>query len=398
MPQQPRVLIVGAGLGGLTAALALLKKGCDVALFERSPTLSEAGAGLHCSPNGTRVLYALGLEQPLSRLAVNLQGRDVRLWSTGEAWDLQGHGASAAQRYGAPYLLLHRGDLHGILAAAVEAEDGEVRLNARCIGFTQDADGVHLDFDDGSTASGDLLIGADGIHSTIRKQLFGPDKPLFTGDVAWRGLVPVERLPSHLTRAVTSNWIGPKGSVTFYPVRRGELMNFVGLVERGDWQVESWIDPGTTEECLSDFVGWDENIHEIIRNIDVPYKWGLFLREPLPQWTRGHASLLGDACHATTPYLGQGANMAIEDACILARAIEMYSDDWDTALSAYEKARRERTARIVVESTEQSKRIHDPRLADAAAAKDYVDANWAPDKVRLRYDWIYDYDAIQVAV
>jgi salicylate hydroxylase len=186
--------------------------------------------------------------------------------------------------------------------------------------------------------------------------------------------------------------------VTVYPVRRGELVNFVGLVERGDWQVESWIDPGTNEECLGDFFGWDENIHEIIRNIDVPYKWGLFLREPLPQWTRGRTSLLGDACHATTPYLGQGANMAIEDACILARAIERYSDDWDTALLAYETARRERTTEIVVQSTEQSKRIHDPRLADAAAAKAYVDANWATAKVRQRYDWIYDYDAMQVAI
>ena len=392
------VLVAGAGIGGLTAALALLRKGFKVTVLERVPELREIGAGFHCTPNGTKVLYELGLKEAVDKVAVRLADRDIRLWNTGRAWKLPGHGADSEARYGAPYLTFHRGDLHAILAGAVQkAQPDAVRLNAKVTGFTQDAGGVALHLEGLPDVRGDVLIGADGVHSAVRKALFGPDNPVFTGEIAWRGIVPIGQLPPHMRGMITSNWIGPSGSVSVYPVRRGELVNFVGLIERDDWRVESWIEEGSRDEAARDFPGWHEDIHTLIRNIEKPFKWALFRREPLPQWTRGRASLLGDACHAMVPYLGQGANMAIEDACVLARCLEAGPDP-AAALARYEAARRPRASEIVVQSSQQSKRIHDRVLADPEKAVAYVETNWAPERIKGRYDWIFDYDARSVAI
>lgn len=395
---KPHVLIIGAGIGGLTAALALLERGIKVSVFERVGELKEIGAGFHCTPNGMRVLYALGLRDTVDRVAVRLEDRDVRLWNTGQSWKLPGHGAESEARYGAPYVCLHRGDLHAILSEAVRRRDPQiVRLNTPCVGLRQEGSRVTAIIEGGSEVTGDALIGADGVHSTIRKTLFGPDNASFTGEIAWRGLVPIGRLPERMRARITSNWIGPHGSVTVYPVRRGELMNFVGLVERDDWRVESWIEQGTIDECTRDFKGWHDDIHTLIRNIETPFKWALFLRKPIERWTSGRVSLLGDACHAMVPYLGQGANMAIEDGYVLARCL---AEDPDpaSALMRYEKARRGRTTEMVIRSSEQSKRIHDPVLGDPNAAVPYIETNWAPEKIKGRYDWIFEYDALTTPV
>lgn len=393
MRAKSHVLIAGAGMGGLALALGLLRRGYRVSLFEKVVDLKEIGAGFMCSPNGTRVLYALGLREEIDRIEVRIADRDVRLWNTGEAWHLPGHGAGSEQRYGAPFLVLHRGDLHAVLLAAVRRlHPDAVQVGSPVAGFRQDSDRVFLRLEDGREIEGDLLIGADGVHSAVRKCLFGADSPQFTGEIAWRGLIPVERLPERMRRHVTSNWIGPRGSVTMYPVHRGELLNFVGLVERDDWRVESWIEQGSHDECLRDFRGWHEDIHFLIRRVEQPFKFALFLREPLARWSVGRVSLLGDACHATTPYLGQGLNMALEDGVVLTRCLEHFADP-AVALARYESLRRERTAEIVRQSSEQSRRIHDPVLGDPASARAYVEQNWAADKVKERYDWIFDYHA-----
>lgn len=392
------VLIAGAGMGGLALALGLLRRGYRVSLFEKVVDLKEIGAGFMCSPNGTRVLYALGLREEIDRIEVRIADRDVRLWNTGEAWHLPGHGAGSEQRYGAPFIVLHRGDLHAVLLAAVRRlHPDAVQVGSPVAGLRQDSDRVFARLEDGREIEGDLLIGADGVHSAVRKCLFGADSPQFTGEIAWRGLIPVERLPERMRRHVTSNWIGPRGSVTMYPVHRGELLNFVGLVERDDWRVESWIEQGSHDECLRDFRGWHEDIHFLIRRVEQPFKFALFLREPLARWSVGRVSLLGDACHATTPYLGQGLNMALEDGVVLARCLEHFADP-AAALARYESLRRERTAEIVRQSSEQSRRIHDPVLGDPASARAYVEQNWAADKVKERYDWIFDYHAEGVAL
>lgn len=385
-------------MGGLALAVGLLRRGYRVSVFEKVPELKEIGAGFMSSPNGTRVLYSLGLKEEIDRIEVRIVDRDIRLWNTGKIWPLPSHGAGSEQRYGAPFLVLHRGDLHAVLVNAVRRLQADaLHVGAAVIDFTQSESKVTLRLEDGRQFQGDVLIGADGVHSTVRKRLFGQDNPLFTGEIAWRGLIPIDALPERLRGWVSSNWIGPNGSVTMYPVRRGELLNWVGLVERDDWRVESWIEQGTTDECLNDFRGWHEDIQLLIRNIQAPFKFALFLREPLARWSVGRVSLLGDACHATTPYLGQGLNMALEDGVVLARCLDTIPDA-EKALKRYEELRKDRTTEIVRKSSEQSKRIHDPILADPAAAENYVNENWAPDKIKQRYDWIFDYDAERVAI
>ena len=396
MRGKPHVLIAGAGMGGLALALALLQRGFKVSVYEQVPELGEIGAGFMCSPNGTRVLYSLGLKEAIERIEVRLADRDVRLWNTGQQWRLPGHGADSARRFGAPFLVLHRGDLHAVLVDAVRKLGADVlHVGARCVGLSQSDSRVSLTLEGGRQVEGDVLIGADGVHSMVRQQLFGDDNPRFTGEVAWRGLIPMAGLPERMRGKVTSNWIGPRGSVTMYPVRRGELLNFVGLVERSDWRVESWIEQGSIDECVRDFTGWHEDILFLIRSIVSPFKFALFLREPLARWSVGRVSLLGDACHATTPYLGQGLNMALEDTIVLARCLEHF-ESAEKALRRYEDLRRQRTTQIVQQSTEQSKRIHDPVLADPARATAYIEENWAPEKIKQRYDWIFDYDAQRV--
>jgi salicylate hydroxylase len=240
---------------------------------------------------------------------------------------------------------------------------------------------------------GDALVGADGVHSAIRQALFGPDRPQFTGIIAWRGIVPMERLPQHMARMVGSNWVGPGGHVVHYPLRAGRVMNFVGALERGDWQVESWSARGTTEELASDFSGWHADIHALIRNIPVPYKWALKVRPPMPRWTVGRVTLLGDACHSMVPFLAQGAVMAIEDGFVLARALAELEGDIPLRLARYEKARRERTRRAVEGSADNIQRFHNPALAEPAKAREYIAHEWAGQSVAHRYEWLFRYDA-----
>ena len=318
---------------------------------------------MQISANGARVLFALGLEGAIRSVWSEPAGKEIRLWNTGETWKLFDLGAESVARYGAPYFMIHRADLHTALIDAVRAlKPDAIRLDARATGFDDDGKAVTLHLARGERVTGDALIGADGVHSRIRNILVGDDKPEFTGCMAWRGLVPVEKLPAHMRRNVGVNWVGPGGHVINYFLRRGEIFNFVGIVER-DWRVESWTERGTREECAADFAGWNDDIHAIIRNIAEPYKWALLGRTPLTRFSHGRATLLGDAAHPTLPMLAQGANMAIEDGMVLARCIAAY-DDAETALARYDAARVERTAKLVRGANEMAKRFHNPALAD----------------------------------
>ena len=387
-----KVLISGGGIGGLTAALALLKRGFDVEVYEQASALKEVGAGLQLSANGNRALYELGVGDALRQLSCEATGKEIRLWNSGETWKLFDLGAVSVENYGYPYFTVYRPDLLAVLADAVRAVKADaIRLGAKSIGFEQDADGVTLRLE-GSSARGDALIGADGMHSNIRQTLFGADRPEFTGLMAWRGVIPMEKLPEHLRRPVGTNWVGPAGHIVHYPLRAGQLMNFVGVRERGDWQVESWSVRGTRDECRADFAGWNEDIQTMIDAIEVPYKWALMHRPPLPRWSVGRVSLLGDACHSTLPFLAQGAVMAIEDGFILARALAAASDPAE-ALTRYEAARRARTTRMVEGANANTKRFHNPELASVDGAKAYVDREWTEARVKERYEWLFTYDA-----
>ncbi|WP_295524273.1 FAD-dependent monooxygenase [uncultured Pseudacidovorax sp.] len=392
------ILIAGAGLGGLTAALALLRRGHAVRVFEQAAQLGEVGAGLQLSANATRALHLLGLAEPLARVAAEPMGKEIRLWSTGQTWKLFDLGDASVAEYGHPYYTLYRPDLHRVLVEAIRAlAPDALCLGARCERFAQTADGVTLTLADGSEHRGRVLIGADGVHSAVRRQLFGDGPAVYSGCMAWRGVIPIGRLPVELIRPVGTNWVGPGRHVIHYPLRGGQLMNFVGIVETDRWVAESWTQRGTHAKCHADFEGWHDDVHALIRHIDVPYRWALMARPALARWTQDRVTLLGDAAHPTLPFLAQGAAMAIEDGFVLGRALAEI-DDAPEALHRYEAARLDRTTRIVEKSTENGRRFHNPELASASGAAAYVDREWRPERVHERYHWLFKYRVDEVVL
>lgn len=393
--KNPHVLVAGAGIAGLTAALALLRRGIDVDVYEHASELREVGAGLQIGPNGSRVLIELGLKEKLERVVCEAARKEVRLWNTGQTWKLFDLGRDCIERFGAPYWMVHRGDFHKVLLDAVrDLKSDAVHLNSPVQGFSQDEGAAKLRFANAKPdAQGDAIIAADGVHSRLRHAAGIVDKTFFTGIMAWRGLIPADRLSPELRRPVGTNWIGAGGHIVTYPLRGGELYNFVGAVEGRDWPVESWTERGTHDECLADFKNWHPAIQEMVRGLDVPYKWALLGREPLMSWAFGRLCLIGDACHPTLPFLAQGANMAIEDGLIVARCIAANTPDIPDAFRRFEQLRIRRTTDIVRGATEMAKRFHNPVLADHDSAVAYISREWDPERVKTRYDWLYEYDA-----
>lgn len=391
------VLIAGGGIGGLTAALSLLRRGIDVTVFEQAEALGEVGAGVQIAADGTRLLIDLGLQDALEEVVCEAERKEVRLWNSGQKWPLFDLGQDSRERFGAPYWFVHRGDLHRILTDAVRAlKPDAIRLGHHCLGFSQDEDKIALTVRDGAVFRGEVLIAADGVHSKLRSQAFGHAGARYVGIIAWRGLIPIESLPKELQRPVGTNWVGPGGHVITYPLRRGAIMNFAGFAERSDWREESWSTRGAIEECARDFEGWHPLVHAMIAAIEAPYKWALVGRDPMQTWIKGRFALLGDACHPTLPFLAHGAIMAIEDGVVLARCLERQPSDPQAALQAYQRLRIGRTSDIVNGSAENAKRFHNPVLRDATAAPLYIEKEWAPENVRMRYDWLFEYDANHV--
>jgi salicylate hydroxylase len=394
-----RICIVGGGLGGLTAALALLQQGFKVTVYEQAKELKELGAGVQLGPNAVGVLYRLGLESQMKEIATDTQGKRVRLWNTGQSWPLFDLGRLSVAMYGFPYLTVHRADLQRVLAQKIQMLDPNcIVLNAKVLGIEQIQEIVRIKIDGHGDIECDLLIGADGVHSVIRKALFGHDEARQSGIMAWRGVIDCQKLPPHMHEMVATNWVGPGAHVVQYPLRRGELMNFVGAIEGNRWEIESWSEQGTTEECLGDFKGWHEDIHTLVKAIHTPFKWVLKVRDPMPSWTKGSVTLLGDACHPMLPFLAQGAGMALEDGYILARVLKKHNPSLPLALKAYERARIERTSKVVDGSNANAKRFHNPALADAIGAAEYVSKEWSEERVKERYEWLFRYNVEEVEI
>lgn len=391
MPKH-KILIAGAGLGGLAAASSLMKAGHDVEIYEQAPALSEVGAGIQVSANAMHVLRGLGLEQAIRAVGVSPGAYVFRLHDTGEVIQRFSLAEEHERVNGAPYTQLHRADFHEILAGkARELKPNVVNLNHAVTGFTENDNGVELKFANGKSAKGDILIGADGLKSVVRRQMFGDQKATYTGDAAWRVIVPVERLPKDFLEPVMSVFMGPGGHAVCYYLRGGKVLNFVGIIETDDVQEESWTVKMPWDRLKADFEGWHPVIQTVIDKADKDqcFRWSLHNRPPIYDWSSKRVTLLGDSAHPTLPYLAQGAVMAIEDGAVLARALGMV-DDIPQALQLYQRNRVERTAKIVTQSSDNRRLFHLP-------SQDAIRAEFAKrDEGADRNKWLYSYNPLTV--
>ena len=382
-----RIAIAGGGLGGLTAALALGQGGHEVIVLEQATAHRTAGAGIQLSPNASRVLLRLGLGPTLEGKVTATERSRFRHFRTGRTITEARLGAEAEGRYGAPYWQIHRADLHEALQTALANHPNvELRLgrtvSARAI--TEKEEAVTLLGVDGPV---DLLLGADGIHSEVRRWCFGEAPARFTGQVAWRFLAPSEGLPPALQARDSQVWWGPGKHFVHYPVDAGARINGVAVVEAGAWTEESWALPGQPEDLRTAFRGWHPELQQLLERVTPEglFQWGLFDRAPLPRWHRGPVALLGDACHPTLPFLAQGAAMAIEDSAALTLALAQ-APTVSGALAVYQGWRRPRTARIQQLSRRYGWVYH--LGAPLATFRNLA----APLARGTTMDWLYRYD------
>ncbi len=391
-----KALVVGGGIGGVTAALCLLDAGIDVELYERTSVFGEVGAGIQISPNGVKVLERLGLKPALDAAAFRPEALEMRIGTSGSRIFSIPMREEAQRRYGAPYYHVHRADLIAILSRALRARaPNAVHMDKDVQGYAQSGDSVTLNFADGTRAQGDVVIGADGIHSGVRSQMLGATPARFTGNVAWRLVVPAASLAPGLVPPTACVWVGPGRHAVTYYLRGGELVNFVGVVERSDWQNESWTERGHKADLAADYEGWAKPITSVIAEAAACYRWALFDRDPLEEWCRGRVTLLGDACHPMLPFLAQGAVMAIEDAWVLSRKLKG-AGDVPAALAAYEAERKPRTAKVQRGARAQMGLYHKRSWPEQLATYGpmWLAARLAPKFVHTRNDWLYSHDVV----
>lgn len=386
-----RIAIVGGGIGGLAAALSLLRAGFDVHVHEQAREIGEVGAGIQISPNAARLLHRLGLAEGMAETGVKPLWRHQRRWQDGRTLSRGPLGPEAEARFGAPYYNFHRADLIAILAAALPPE--RLHVGHRLVAIEQRGDEVEARFANGRTATADLLVGADGIHSTVRSLILGPEAPVFTGCVAYRGLVPAERVRDLDLPLEAQNWLGPGKHLVHYFVSARRLVNVVCIVEQDTWTRESWTDRGEVTDVLAQYAGWHPHATTLIGAMDETFRWALFDRPPLDRWSVGRVTLLGDACHAMLPMMAQGAAQSIEDGATLAACLVGRSrSELAAALLTYETLRRPRASRLQAMSRANKTNFHlpdGPEQAERDARMSSGTTDWAAGSVA----WLYDHDA-----
>ncbi len=390
----PRIAVIGAGIGGLTTALALRHVGLDCEVYEAATELREVGAGVQIGPNASRLLYHLGLAEPIDAAAVRPVTGDLRRWDDGSIITRQPLGDEVAEQFGFPYLHLHRVDLHNTLLRAWGPD--RVATGHRCTGVEQSGPTATVTFENGHSAAADVVVGADGVHSAVRTALHGPEQARFSGAAAWRGLVPVETV-AHLDLPVVSTaTLGPGQHFVHYYVSAGRFVNWVGVAPTDDWRVESWTAEGRIDEALADYEGWNHTVRGLIEAMrgSTIYRWGMYDRDPLPVWGEDGVTLLGDACHPMLPYMAQGAAQAIEDAVVLAGALSTI-DDPHTALRRYEDLRRDRTAAVQLAARTNEQQFHLPDGSEQRARDERLGAQSGSGATH-RNAWVFDYDAVAV--
>lgn len=382
---RPDVVVIGGGIGGLFAANALIAQDLRVSVFEQAPALGEVGAGVFLTPNSVRQLERVGLGQAVEKRGARVGSgsryfrQDGTVIAPVQVTDSSGWNATFG---------MHRADLIEILASALPAD--VVHVGHRCIALEQDAETARLSFENGTVIESDLVIAADGIHSTLRPYVFPPSRPVFSGSVAYRGVLAHESVQDWAADAWMM-WLGKGKHFLTFPMRAGTLINFVGFVPADDEMKESWSAPGDPDALRREFSGWDSRIESLLQKVQATFRSALYDREPLPTWTRGRLTLLGDAAHPMLPHLGQGANQSIEDgmalAMILARADGATAPE---ALLAYERLRRERVAQVQRGARENGLR-YDSAYSDLGV-RDAEIAAHAAFRKRL-----YDHDVVPEA-
>jgi len=388
-----KVLIAGGGIGGITALLALRQRGIEAQLFEQAEAFTQVGAGIQLSANATRILRMLGLGEALAHVAVYPEGRDYRAWDDGDRLYYTPLGRRAEAHFGAPYYHAHRADLLDVLLGGL-GETG-FRLNAHVDSFVQDEDSVTVTLADGTTATGDVLIGADGIHSTVRAQLFGKELPRYTGNVAWRGLVPAERVAHLDLGRVTGVWMGPNRSIVQYYVAAGRTFNWIGISRSAQPARESWLAEGRIEDALAEYEGWHPTIRTVIAATPRVLRQALYDREPLPDWQVGRVVLLGDAAHPMMPFYAQGAAQSIEDAYVLAGCLAAAPDAPQAALARYVRLRQPRTAWMQGLSRQEEELYQMNDAAAIAQRNARMRENRIPEQATFppEQERLYGYDA-----
>ncbi|WP_109783818.1 MULTISPECIES: FAD-dependent monooxygenase [Mycolicibacterium] len=385
-----RVAVVGAGIGGLTAALALRANGIDATVYEQAHELKALGAGVSIATNGSRILTTLGVGDAVAAIAGPVTHYQFRTW---QAEPIAGEPSTLGFGDPARTWCLHRGEFQRVLAEALPAE--ALRLGRSCVGATEHGDGVRVEFADGTTADADLLVGADGIHSRLQAKVTHPAAPVSEGIMAYRGLIPADRLRDVIDMNASSMWLGPRQSFLAYPVSAGDLLNIVAFVPTNLTVTESWTAPGDVAELADAYRGWDPTVLSIIGAMDTTFRWGIYDREPLDRWSTDRITLLGDSAHAVTPHLGQGANQAIEDAMTLAVVLrDARAGELKARLRRYEDLRMARTRHVrdqaraagsIYRSTDlapltQAEQLHS--ILDSVAINTYDAERVAQDAVR----------------
>ncbi len=366
------VAIVGAGMGGLATAGALRRVGIDVTVYEQAAQFARLGAGIQIGCNAMKVLRGLGLESRLREQSFYPRSWNNRDWRTGEVKFDMIFGETAEQKFGAPYLLAHRGDLHAALANAVPDEC--IKLNHRLVGLDETGCGVRLSFANGAVAVADAVVGADGVHSVVRDLLFGVSPVNFTGRIAYRTTYPATLLGGERIDDCTKWWGEDRHIVIYYVKPDRSEIYFVTSQPEPDFRIESWSAKGDVRELRIAFAAFDRQVETVLAACPDVHKWAIVDREPLERWTDRNVTLLGDACHAMTPYMAQGAAMAIEDAAVLSRCLDgVGREEVAKAFRRFESSRKDRTVRV-----QQTSRAN----------------TWL--KERTDTDWVYAYDAWNV--
>ena len=385
------ITVLGAGIGGLASAIALAQRGAKVTVYEQAAEICEVGAGLQITPNGVAVLDALGLATDIRQAGIAARAVELRDYRRGALVVRLDMSSRPARR---PYLLLHRADLIGLLAGAARACGVTIQLGCKATRVSEGVGATRVEFSDNRAVDAPLLIGGDGLHSRLRHELDGSGAPFFTRQVAWRAMIEM----ADADRRHVEVHMGPGRHVVTYPVRGGRLLNIVAVEEREEWAEEGWSQPGDAERLRASFSMFGSALGDSLARVETVNMWGLFRHPVAKRWFGKHSALVGDSAHPTLPFLAQGANLALEDAWVLAECLSRSGQD--AALAEYQRRRRARVVRVIEAANANARNYHlrNPLVRLAAHSVLRAAGRVAPERLIGRFDWIHDFDVTREGV